>query len=75
MAMAMFVVRDLSVRLRIISPCYDMPQRGHGARSRKLEKGEEKICRETGKMQWWIEVAARYGRGEGGALSDVQGDF
>ena len=57
-----------------------MPQSGHGARSRKLGKAEENICREAEKREaekllWWFEVAARHGRGEGGALPDVEGDL
>ena len=58
-----------------VSQCYDMPQSGHGARSRKFGKAEENICREAEKLQWWFEVAARHGRGEGGALPDVEGDI
>ena len=45
------------------------------ARSRKLGKEAENICREAEKPQWWFEVAARHGRGEGGALAGVEGDF
>ena len=48
----------------------------HGcARSRKLGEEAENICREAEKPQFWFEVAARYGSGQGGAVSGVEGDF
>ena len=38
-------------------------------------KEEENFCREAEKPQWRFKVAARHGRGAGGALSGVEGDL
>ena len=40
-----------------------------------LAKGNKRSAETWKKLQWWFEVAARPGRGEGGAVSYVEGDF